>query len=205
MENSVHISQASLKRLPSYLRVLKEEKNAGLMYGSSTKIAEELDLSPIQVRKDLALISTSNGIPGKGFCIDNLILDMEDFLNLNNTTDAIVIGAGKLGKALMNYNGFENNVNVLMAFDIDKSKCDGKKIFHVSKMKNLIKRMNIRIAIITVPKDVAQEVCDALVNFGIKAIWNFAPVSLKVSEDVVIKNEDLSASLLILLKQLKKK
>lgn len=205
MENSVHISQASLKRLPCYLRILKEEKNAGLMYGSSTKIAEELDLSPIQVRKDLALISTSNGIPGKGFYIDNLILDMEDFLNLNNTTDAIVIGAGKLGKALMNYNGFENNVNVLMAFDIDKSKCDGKKIFHVSKMKNLIKRMNIRIAIITVPKDVAQEVCDALVNFGIKAIWNFAPVSLKVPEDVVIKNEDLSASLLILLKQLKKK
>ena len=205
MENSVHISQASLKRLPSYLRILKEEKNAGLMYGSSTKIAEELDLSPIQVRKDLALISTSNGIPGKGFWIDNLILDMEDFLNLNNTTDAIVIGAGKLGKALMNYNGFENNVNVLMAFDIDKSKCDGKKIFHVSKMKNLIKRMNIRIAIITVPKDVAQEVCDALVNSGIKAIWNFAPVSLKVPEDVVIKNEDLSASLLILLKQLKKK
>lgn len=205
MENNVHISKASLKRLPSYLRVLKEEKNAGMMFGSSTKIAEVLNLNPVQVRKDLAQISTSNGVPGKGFYVDDLIFDMEDFLNLNNTTDAIVVGAGKLGKALMNYNGFENNVNVLMAFDIDKSKCDNKKIFHISKMKNLIKRMNIHIAIITVPKDVAQDVCNTLVSVGIKAIWNFAPVSLKAPEDVVIKNEDLSASLLILLKQLKKK
>lgn len=72
-------------------------------------------------------------------------------------------------------------------------------------MKNLVMRMNIHIAIITVPKDVAQDVCNTLVSAGIKAIWNFAPVSLKAPEDVVIKNEDLSASLLILLKQLKKK
>ena len=130
---------------------------------------------------------------------------MEEFLNLNNMTDAIIVGAGKLGQALMNYKGFENNTNILIAFDIDKSKCDNKKTFYIDKMENLIKRMNIHIGIITVPKEAAQEVCDKMIKCGIKAIWNFAPVNLKVPGNIVIKNEDLSASLLVLLKNLKEK
>lgn len=205
MENNQYISQASLKRLPKYLRVLKEKKENGVELISSTAIAKELNLNPIQVRKDLALVSKSDGKPGIGFSTQNLILDMEEFLNLNNMTDAIIVGAGKLGQALMNYKGFENNTNILIAFDIDKSKCDNKKTFYIDKMENLIKRMNIHIGIITVPKEAAQEVCDKMINCGIKAIWNFAPVNLKVPEDIVIKNEDLSASLLVLLKNLKEK
>lgn len=205
MENNQYISQASLKRLPKYLRVLKDKKENGVELISSTAIAKELNLNPIQVRKDLALVSKSNGKPGIGFCTQNLISDMEEFLNLNNMTDAIIVGAGKLGQALMNYKGFENNTNILMAFDIDKSKCDNKKTFYIDKMENLIKRMNIHIGIITVPKEAAQEVCDKMINCGIKAIWNFAPVNLKVPENIVIKNEDLSASLLVLLKNLKEK
>ena len=205
MENNQYISQASLKRLPKYLRVLKDKKENGVELISSTAIAKELNLNPIQVRKDLALVSKSDGKPGIGFSTQNLILDMEEFLNLNNMTDAIIVGAGKLGQALMNYKGFENNTNILIAFDIDKSKCDNKKTFYIDKMENLIKRMNIHIGIITVPKEAAQEVCDKMINCGIKAIWNFAPVNLKVPENIVIKNEDLSASLLVLLKNLKEK
>lgn len=205
MEDNQYISQASLKRLPKYLRVLKDKKENGVELISSTAIAKELNLNPIQVRKDLALVSKSDGKPGIGFCTKNLISDMEEFLNLNNMTDAIIVGAGKLGQALMNYKGFENNTNILIAFDIDKSKCDNKKTFYIDKMENLIKRMNIHIGIITVPKEAAQEVCDKMINCGIKAIWNFAPVNLKVPEDIVIKNEDLSASLLVLLKNLKEK
>lgn len=205
MENNQYISQASLKRLPKYLRVLKEKKENGVELISSTAIAKELNLNPVQVRKDLALVSKSDGKPGIGFSTQNLILDMEEFLNLNNMTDAIIVGAGKLGQALMNYRGFENNTNILIAFDIDKSKCDNKKTFYIDKMENLIKRMNIHIGIITVPKEAAQEVCDKMTNCGIKAIWNFAPVNLKVPENIVIKNEDLSASLLVLLKNLKEK
>lgn len=205
MENNQYISQASLKRLPKYLRVLKDKKENGVELISSTAIAKELNLNPIQVRKDLALVSKSDGKPGIGFHIQNLILDMEEFLNLNNMTDAIIVGAGKLGQALMNYKGFENNTDILMAFDIDKSKCDNKKTFYIDKMENLIKRMNIHIGIITVPKEVAQEVCDKMIKCGIKAIWNFAPVNLKIPENIVIKNEDLSASLLVLLKNLKEK
>jgi redox-sensing transcriptional repressor len=90
-----------------------------------------------------------------------------------------------------------------MAFDNDINKCDNKKIFHIDKMDNLIKKMNINLGIITVPKDSAQEVCDSLVKCGIKAIWNFAPINLKVTNDVVVKNEDLSSGLLVLINKYK--
>ena len=199
----MYISQATLKRLPQYLRILKEHKSACIDYISSTTIAEELKLNPIQVRKDLAIVSKNEGKPKLGFKIDELIYDLEEFLNINNITNVVLVGAGKLGQALMNYNGFENKTNILMAFDNDLNKCDNKKIFHIDKMEELIKRMNIHIGIIAVPKENAQEVCDRLLKCGIKAIWNFAPVNLKVTEDVIVKNEDLSSSLLILLKKLK--
>lgn len=205
MKNNIYISQASLKRLPKYLRILKGMKDAGIEYISSTAIASELNLNSIQVRKDISIVSKTDGKPGIGFNIDKLILDMEDFLNLNNVTDAIIVGAGKLGQALIQYKGFSQSINILMSFDNDKSKCDNKKIFYIDKMEDLISRMNIHIGIITVPKESAQEVCNKMIKSGIKAIWNFAPINLKVPENIIIKNEDLTASLLILLKNLKEK
>ena len=87
-----------------------------------------------------------------------------------------------------------------MAFDTDDNKCDDKRIFKLEKMKKLIKNKNIKVGIITVPKESAQEVCDFMIESGIKAVWNFAPVNLKVPEEIAIKNEDLSTSVVILLK-----
>ncbi len=200
-----YISQATLKRLPQYLRIIKDKKNEYGKNISSTEIATILRLNPIQVRKDLALVSKTDGKPGVGFNIDELIQDLENILNLNNITDAIIVGAGKLGQALLNYKGFENNLNILMAFDNDKTKCDDRKIFFIDEMENLIKNMNIQIGIITVPKENAQDVCDKMINCGVNAIWNFAPINLEVPENIVVKNEDLSTSLLILLKKLKGK
>lgn len=199
------ISIATLKRLPQYLRILKNKKQENIINISSTTIANELKLNPIQVRKDLALVSKNDGKPGIGFDVNELINDIEVFLDLNNTKNAIIVGAGRLGQALMNYNGFENSVGIAMAFDNDKSKCDNKNIFHVSKMKEKIEDANIHIGIITVPKEDAQEVCDQMIESGIKAIWNFAPVNLQIPEDIAIKNEDLSASLSILVRQMNKK
>ena len=92
-----------------------------------------------------------------------------------------------------------------MAFDTDKNKCDEVRIFKLEKMKELIKNKNIKVGIITVPKENAQEVCDFMIDSGIKAIWNFAPVNLKVPEEIAIKNEDLSTSVVILLKDYDKK
>lgn len=205
MKDKSTISAASLKRMPQYLRVLKEKQKQEVEYISSATIAKELILNPIQVRKDLAFVSESDGKPGVGFEVKELIKSLEDFLGMKKSVDAIVVGAGRLGHALLNYNGFENNINILAAFDLCDDKCDNDKVFNVSEMGNMIKSNNIDIGIIAVPKVEAQGVCDELVNFGIKAIWNFAPTHIKVPEDVVLKNEDLSASLSILLKMVENK
>lgn len=205
MKNNIKMSMAGLNRLPKYLRILKEKQLNKIPNISSTLIAEELKLNPIQVRKDLALVSKTDGKPGVGFEINQLIADIEKFLGVNNSRNAIILGAGRLGQALLNYNGFENDVNIMMAFDNDKSKCDNKRIFHIDTLEKKIIEKDIHIAIITMPANNAQEMCDRLVNSGIKAIWNFAPMNLKVPENIVIKNEDLSTSLLILLKMLEEK
>ncbi len=205
MEKNIKMSMAGLNRLPKYLRILKEKQLNNIQNISSTLIAEELKLNPIQVRKDLALVSKTDGKPGVGFETNQLIADIEKFLGVNNSRNAIILGAGRLGQALLNYNGFGNDVNIMMAFDNDKSKCDNKKIFHIDTLENKIIEKDIHIAIITMPANNAQEMCDRLVNSGIKAIWNFAPTNLKVPENIVIKNEDLSTSLLILLKMLEEK
>lgn len=205
MEKNIKISMAGLNRLPKYLRILKEKQLNNIQNISSTLIAEELKLNPIQVRKDLALVSKTDGKPGVGFETNQLIADIEKFLGVNNSRNAIILGAGRLGQALLNYNGFGNDVNIMMAFDNQKSKCDNKKIFHIDTLEKKILEKDIHIAIIAMPASNAQEMCDRLVNSGIKAIWNFAPTNLKVPENIVIKNEDLSTSLLILLKMLEEK
>lgn len=202
MDFSMDISKATLNRLPQYLRILKKLKKDEVQNISSTTIAEMLKLNSIQVRKDLALVSHQEGKPGIGFCVDELITDLEEFLGLGNITEAVLVGAGRLGQALLNYPGFEGNFNIVMAFDNDNTKCDNKNIFHIDNIKEKIQEKNIKIGIITVQRVAAQEVCNILVEAGIKAIWNFAPVTLTVPEDVIVKNEDLSASLMILSKKL---
>ena len=191
-----YISQATLKRLPQYLRIIKDKKNEDVKNISSTEIATILRLNPIQVRKDLALVSRTDGKPGVGFNTQELIQDLEEALNLNNITDAVIIGAGKLGQALLNYKGFEKNLNILMAFDNDKNKCDNKKIFFIDKMEKKIIENNVQIGIITVPKENAQNVCDIMIKSGIKAIWNFAHTDLNLPKHIVVENVHLSESLM---------
>lgn len=198
MKSKELISQAALKRLPQYLRFIKEHND--LEFISSTFIAKELGLNPILVRKDLSLACTSEGKPGNGFEVRKIIIEIEEFLGLNKVNNAIIVGAGKLGQALLNYQGFNSNLNIEMAFDVDENKCDNKKIFKLEKLKNLVQNKNIKIGIITVPKEEAQNVCDIMVSSGIMAIWNFAPINLKVPENISLKNEDLTTSALILLK-----
>lgn len=195
----MQISTSTLKRLPKYLRILRKLKDNNILNVSSTMIATELNLNPIQVRKDLSLISKEEGKPKIGFEVDNLISDIEYFFDLNNSKDIIIVGAGRLGQALMNYPSFDNDINIVAAFDNDKKKVNNKNIFHIDKMKEIIEKNGIKIAIITVPKEEAQYVSECLVNYGIKVIWNFAPIELKVPFDIRVKNEDLSASLAILL------
>jgi len=203
------VSQATLIRLPKYYRYLKEKLKEGIENISSTVISLDLKLSSIQIRKDLALVSDIAGKPKTGFNTKELIISLEKFLGYDNTNQAVLVGVGKLGEALLSYDGFNNyGLNIVMAFDKNEKLYDkninGKYILPLEKMENLIKRLNIHMGIITVPVESAQEICDAMVKSGIKAIWNFAPTHLNVPENIVIKSEDMAESLAILSNKLNK-
>ena len=202
------VSKATLGRLPMYYRYLISLQEKGNKNISSVKISEELKLNSIQVRKDLACVSSIAGRPKTGFDVEELIKDISTFLGYNNTTDAIIIGVGQLGKTLLSYNGFENyGLNIVAGFDVNEDTCgktvNGKKILPMYKLCDFLNRTNVHIGIITVPSEFAQQVSDLLVDAGIRAIWNFAPTHIVVPDDVVIKNEDMAASLAILSNKLK--
>ena len=203
------ISKATIARMPLYLRFLQEENSKGEKYISSTVIAQNISVSSVLVRKDLALVSSQEGRPRLGFAVSRLIVDIEKFLGYDNLSDAIVVGAGGLGRAFLGYEGFKNNgLNVLASFDVDKKlvgkSVAGKKILHIDDLEAFVKENKVKIGIITVPKTVAQEVVNRLVDAGIKAVWNFAPAPLRVPKDIVLKTEDLAASLAMLAGELYK-
>ena len=198
-----------LQRLPMYLNYLKTLQGSKVENISATAIGESLGLNDVQVRKDLALVS-SNGRPKIGYPIHKLIYDIEKYLGYHNTDSAIIVGAGNLGKALMAYKGFDQyGLKIEAAFDKDESlwgdSIDDKKIFSMSKLKDLCKRMKINIGIITVGKESAQEVCDQLIESDIQAIWNFAPVHLKVPNGILVQNENMDIALTVLSKHLSQK
>lgn len=201
------LSKKLLIRLPIYLNYLKSLPDT-VENISATKIAKALDLGDVLVRKDLAKIS-DGGRRKLGYLRENLIEDIEGFLDINSTLDAVVVGVGSLGEALLNYGGFEiSGINVLAGFDLypDEFQTNtGKKIYPIRKLEDFCKKNGVRIGIITVPAAKAQEVCDLLVFCGVDAIWNFAPTHLIVPENITIQNENLAASLATLRMHMKRK
>lgn len=195
-------SLATVKRLPSYLYMLRQLEEAGREVVSSTHLAEKLKLESIQVRKDLAVTGIT-GKPKVGYHVPSLIRAIEEFLGWDNDTDAFLVGAGNLGSAILGYGGFiRHGLNIAAAFDVDENKIGrtirGKEVFPLDKLANLANRMRVHMGIITVPADAAQDVADRMVAAGIFAIWNFSPTTLEVPEDVVVQNEDLASGLAIL-------
>lgn len=201
------IPEPTLRRLPIYYQYLKnmhDDKQSEHI--SCTKIGNDLNILPIQVRKDLA-ITNAVGRPKLGYGVPELMGMIEDFLGWNNTTEAYLVGAGNLGAALLGYQGFrEYGLNIIAAFDGDESKVGaeirGKKIIHVKKLPEMIRRMGIKIGILTVPAYCAQELADTMVKAGIHAIWNFSPVKVMVPPNVIVQHENLASSLVVLSKKL---
>ena len=195
------ISKSVLKRLPGYHAYLKSVQNPDSPYISATAIANALNMGEVQVRKDLAMVS-DGGRPKVGYIREHLIEDIEQFLGYDNTTDAILVGAGRLGQALLGYSGFEEyGLNILAAFDIrpeTKSKDSGKPILPLDQMESFCREHKILMGIITVPTEFAQEACDRMIQAGIKAIWTFAPTHLDVPDHVMVHNENMANSLAIL-------
>lgn len=195
------ISKSVLRRLPTYLTYLKSLQHAESPYISATALANALGMGEVQVRKDLAMVS-DGGRPKIGYPRDQLIDDIEQFLGYDNTTDAVLIGAGKLGQALMCYKGFdEYGLNILAGFDkspdVDFTD-NGKPIYSMDHLESFCRGHKILMAIITTPERSAQAVCDQLIACGIKAIWSFVPGHLEVPEGVMVHNENMATSLAIL-------
>ena len=195
------ISKSVLKRLPGYLSYLKSLPEGSATYISATALANALGMGEVQVRKDLAMVC-DGGRPKIGYLREQLIDDISQFLGYDNTTDAILIGAGKLGQALLGYSGFEAyGLNILAAFDAAptaEQTEDGKPIYHISQLENFCRSHNVLMGIITVPAKCAQQVCQLLIDNGIKAVWNFAPTHLDVPGNILVQNENMATSLAVL-------
>lgn len=199
MENRPAIPEPTLRRLPRYHQFLVGLVQNSVRSVSCSLIGAELALDPTQVRKDLACVRVV-GKPNVGYSVSELVRGIEELLGWNNTRDAFLAGAGNLGSALLGYSGFKTfGLNIVAAFDIDSRKIGtqvcGTHVLSLSKLPTLARRMHIHIGILTVPAAQAQSVAHLMVEGGIRAIWNFAPVPLHVPDNVVVQNENLESSL----------
>lgn len=199
------ISDAVVRRLPLYLRVLEEvsrDEDRKLM--SSQELGERAGVSPALVRKDLAWFGEF-GKQGVGYEVSYLRDELRRILNLDEKIRVALIGVGSLGQALTRYNKNRTeqdrsfNIEIVALFDNDPSKfgktIEGIAIRPVSELAKVVKELGVQMAIVTVPADQAQVVVDAVVQAGIRAILNFAPTKLVVPEGVHVASADLSLEL----------
>lgn len=203
------LSQGALQRLPQYLIMLKSERREGRTSVTADDIGVVVQVSPSQVRHDLTGCGM-NRAPGEYYDVAELTRLIEHALGYDDISNAVIVGAGQLGRALLSYQNYSDyGVDVIAAFDADESlvgrEINGRPVLSVKRMSSLCRRMKVHIGIITVPAPYAQEACDRLLEGGIQAIWNFAPVHLKVPDNVIVKNEIIAVSLGELSRQLQEK
>lgn len=193
----------ALQRMPYYLHCLEKAQARGETTISATSIANELKLNDVLVRKDIAAVCSTKGKPKSGFPVDELICDIEDYMGINDRKEAIIVGAGSLGRALLGNREFEEyGLSISAAFDINKN-ITGKTVNNIpildlSEMESFCREHKIPIGIITTPFEAAQDIADSMVRCGIRAIWNFALIRLNVPEGVLVQNENLASSLAML-------
>ena len=193
------ISEGVISRLFVYLRELTELTEFNIRTISSAELGERANLSDAQVRKDLGYFGHF-GVSGAGYSTEELKAALEKILGKDKIWNVAVVGAGHLGKALLNYPGFkERGLNIVAAFDADARKI-GKRVKDITiqsigELPKAIQKKKVSIGIIAVPAKDAQEVADKLIKAGIKCILNFAPAALIVPESVKVKDVDLSREL----------
>lgn len=193
------ISQATIDRLPLYFRTLQLVEAEKTSIISSDELGKRLDITPEQIRKDLATFGQF-GRKGIGYDVHELKNKISNILGLHNKWRLAIVGVGHLGGALANYVNFASlGFSVVALFDKDKkiigTEVNGIKVNAVSSMKKIIANRAVDIGVITVPATEAQEVADKLIAAGVKGIWNFAPIKLSVPSEIPLVNEDLSIGL----------
>ncbi|MDR0331868.1 MAG: redox-sensing transcriptional repressor Rex [Dysgonamonadaceae bacterium] len=200
------IPEPALRRLPWYLSYVKLLKGRGETYVSSTRIADKIDVSATQIAKDLSYVNIS-GKTRVGYDIDELIHVLESFLGFTKQHKAVVFGVGSLGAALLSDSGLEQfGLKIIAGFDVDDSVVNESThtipVYHSNEFIERNKGIKAEIGILAVPSGVAQTVSNYMVRGGIKAIWNFTPFRVRVSEDVVLQNTSLYAHLAVMFNRL---
>ena len=205
--NGKQISENVISRLPKYYRYLQELDSRKITRVSSKTISQALNITASQVRQDLSNFG-GFGLQGYGYDTDYLKARIREILGLNDNHNAIIIGGGRIGQALANYKGFENeNVYVRAVFDIETShvkNVNNIEVLNMVELDNYIKNHKVDVAIISVQKEQAKIVAERVVNLGVTAIWNFAPIDLNFEGRAVCENINMSESLMRLIYKSKK-
>lgn len=196
------LPHTTVQRLPSYLRAVRELAQNGREVVSSTRLAEMLHLEAIQVRKDFGFLGIT-GRPKMGYQIPELIEAMEGCLSWNCLRDAVLVGVGHLGAALLGYEGFAHHgVNIAAAFDRQPARVGtevhGTRVGAMENLSTYLATSGIRMAILTVSPESAQEVTDHLVAGGVRGIWNFTGRALRVPDEVIVQDQDIATGLALL-------
>lgn len=186
-----HIPDIVIARLPLYLQALNFLKQDGSQKTSSKAMAEIIGISAAQIRKDLSFFGEF-GKQGSGYAVDFLINQLQQILKVNKVWDMALVGIGDLGRAMIHYQGFQNaGFQIALVFDNDPEKIGrefaGFKIHSMSELSVLIQEKNIKVAMLAVPSSGAQEAVDELVKAGVRAILNYAPITLNVPESVGVQ------------------
>lgn len=200
------VPEPTLRRLPWYLSVCRLLKSKGEQFVSSTRLSKETNIVASQIAKDLSCVNVI-GRTRVGYDIDNLLQVLEDFLGFTRMHKAFLFGVGRLGTALLNDSGLKQfGLEVVASFDIDRRivgrTVSGIPVYHISELEKQMRRHNVKIGILTVPIDNAQEVADKMVVWGVKAIWNFTPLRIRVPENIAVQNTSLYAHLSLMFNRL---
>ena len=201
-ENKTILPEPTIRRLPWYLSYVRMLDNMNVEYVSSTQISKELNVQSSQIAKDLSFLN----IRGKtriGYEVRSLVVELEDFLGFNCQHDAVVIGTGSLGTALMQDRGLEHyGLNIVAGFDVRQEvvghEIGGLPVYDVDQLATWQRKHGVSIAILTVPVEHAQEIADLAISSGMTALWNFTPYRIKAPENVVIANTSIYAHLAII-------
>lgn len=196
------VSLAVVKRLPRYYRFLGELLDNGITRISSKDLSDKMNVTASQIRQDLNNFGCF-GQQGYGYNVEILFQEIKTILGLNKTYNVIILGAGNIGQALLDYPNFEKRgFNFVGVFDIDTKvigvKIKGIEIMDIKNLSEFLTNNLVDIAILSVPRNSAANVCKKVVEFGVKGIWNFSSIELKVPEKVIVENVHLTDSLMTL-------
>ena len=195
-----NISQAVIARLPRYYRYLGDLKDNGIERISSQDLSKLMKVTASQIRQDFNNFG-GFGQQGYGYNVEYLYNEIAKILGLNEKHNLVIVGAGNLGQALANYMNFERRGFLIKGiFDNNPALCGkdvrGISVQHVDKLEEFIKKNDVDIAVLTIPKEGAVKTAEILAKCGVKAIWNFAHVDLNVPDNIVVENVHLSDSLM---------